>query len=228
LRGPTSDEQENGLTSWFSSATAGALRSVSITDGVARVDLDDFSGTIAGASTSCGSNMLLRQLNRTATQFPTVHQAIYSFEGDVDAFYAWLQGSPPAITRYRDSSSWDQSVDVDHETGEVGAAGFNEMIDREQPRWAISQQDAAAVLLHLDQEEKLGATVELSEDRDPESRPLIVVTISDLPDDSVGAIRYELVLTKGGDGLFRLLSGSWAQRCQPGRGHQTFDTSLCL
>ena len=105
LRGPTSTEQDNGLTSWFDSATADALRSVKITDGVARVDFDDFSGTIPNASTACGSAMLLSQLDRTATQFPTVDQAIYSFEGDVDAFYNWLQRSPPNHTTYPDSSS---------------------------------------------------------------------------------------------------------------------------
>jgi hypothetical protein len=29
------------------------------------------------------------------TQFPTVDRAVYSFEGDADAFYEWLQRSAP-------------------------------------------------------------------------------------------------------------------------------------
>lgn len=41
------------------------------------------------------AGMLLAQLDRTATQFPTVRRAIYSFNGSRHAFYEWLQLSPP-------------------------------------------------------------------------------------------------------------------------------------
>jgi hypothetical protein len=95
LAGPTAAERAAGLTSWFSPATAGTLNAVTVSNRTARIDFDDFSGIIPNASTACGSATLLAQLNATATQFPTVDRAVYSFNGDVAAFYAWLQLSPP-------------------------------------------------------------------------------------------------------------------------------------
>ena len=66
-----------------------------ISRGVARIDLRDLRRIIPNASTSCGSALLLAQLDRTARQFPTVRRAIYSFDGSVSAFYEWLQLSAP-------------------------------------------------------------------------------------------------------------------------------------
>jgi hypothetical protein len=71
------------------------LRSVRIAHGTAYVDFRNFSRLLPGASSSCGSASLLAQLDRTATQFPTVSRAIYSFNGNRRAFYEWLQLSPP-------------------------------------------------------------------------------------------------------------------------------------
>lgn len=95
LAGPTAGEKGAGLQSWFSDATADSLLSVRIVDGTAHIDFKDFSTLISGASSSCGSSQLTSQLDRTAGQFPTVQRTLYSFNGDVEAFYAWLQGSPP-------------------------------------------------------------------------------------------------------------------------------------
>jgi hypothetical protein len=50
---------------------------------------------IPNASSSCGSAILLAQLDATATQFPTVDRAVYSIDGDTRAFYEWLQLVPP-------------------------------------------------------------------------------------------------------------------------------------
>ena len=97
LAGPTEAEQEQGYWSWFSAETAGLLDSVRIEDGVAFVHFDtSLPQVIPNASTSAGSAALLAALDATATQFPTVDEAIYSLEGDVDAFYEWLQLMPPA------------------------------------------------------------------------------------------------------------------------------------
>jgi hypothetical protein len=96
LRGPTERERERGYGGWFSSRTAGLLRSVVIERGVARIDFRNFSRVIPNASSSCGSALLLAQLDRTALQFPTVRRAVYSFGGSARAFYEWLQRSPPA------------------------------------------------------------------------------------------------------------------------------------
>jgi hypothetical protein len=96
LRGPTAAERRRGYRGWFSGKTAGMLRSVRITSGTAYIDFRNFSRLLPGASSSCGSASLLAQLDRTATQFPTVSRAIYSFNGNRRAFYEWLQLSPPA------------------------------------------------------------------------------------------------------------------------------------
>lgn len=95
LAGPTPEEEEDGYTSWFSQRTAGMLRNADVDDGVAHIDFFDFSRIIPGASTSCGSAALLAQLERTAEQFPRVLRAVYSFEGDAEAFYGWLQREAP-------------------------------------------------------------------------------------------------------------------------------------
>ena len=95
LRGPTAAERRRSYGGWFSARTAGMLRSIRLSQDVAYIDFRDFRRVIPGASSSCGSASLLAQLNRTATQFPTVRRAIYSFKGSRRAFYEWLQLSPP-------------------------------------------------------------------------------------------------------------------------------------
>lgn len=97
VAGPTEAEDAQGLHSWFSAGTAGMLRSVSVEGGVARVDFDPaLPSAIPNASTSCGSTLLLAQLDATIGQFDGVDRAVYSLGGDVDAFYAWLQMVSPA------------------------------------------------------------------------------------------------------------------------------------
>lgn len=96
LKGPRASEERAGVDSLFSGRTAGMLNSVRIEGGVAFVDFDDFRRKIRGASSSCGSAVLLTELNRTSKQFPSVDRAVYSFEGNVRAFYNWIQRDPPA------------------------------------------------------------------------------------------------------------------------------------
>jgi hypothetical protein len=98
LRGPTAAERRRGYGGWFSARTAGKLRSVNLVGGVASIDFRDFRRIIPGASSSCGSALLFAQLDRTALQFPTVHRAVYSFNGSRAAFYEWLQLSPPRLS----------------------------------------------------------------------------------------------------------------------------------
>lgn len=95
LAGPTAGERSRGYGGWFSRRTAGRLRSVRIAAGVAYVDFRDFRRLIPNASSSCGSALLLAQLDRTATQFPSVRAAVYSFAGNRGAFYEWLQREAP-------------------------------------------------------------------------------------------------------------------------------------
>jgi hypothetical protein len=95
LRGPTKAERARGYGGWFSGRTAGKLRSVNLVGGVASIDFRDLRRIIPGASTSCGSALLLAQLNRTARQFATVDRAVYSINGSRQVFYEWLQRSAP-------------------------------------------------------------------------------------------------------------------------------------
>jgi hypothetical protein len=95
VAGTTASERARGYGGWFSSRTAGSVRSVRISRQVAYVDFRDFSRLIPNASSSCGSTLLLAQLDRTATQFPTVDRAVYSFNGSRHAFYEWLQRAEP-------------------------------------------------------------------------------------------------------------------------------------
>jgi hypothetical protein len=91
LAGPTAAERARGYGGWFSAKTAGHLRDVRIAHGVAYIDFRAFAADIPNASTSCGSTLLLAQLDRTARQFPTVERTVYSFNGSREAFYEWLQ-----------------------------------------------------------------------------------------------------------------------------------------
>ena len=97
LAGPTEAEIAAGQGSWFQDDVGWELSSVTISNGVAYVDLTEESQPIPNASTSCGSMALLAQLDYTATQFPTVDRAVYSFDGDVAAFYHWLQRDVPQL-----------------------------------------------------------------------------------------------------------------------------------
>ena len=95
LAGPTTPERARGYGGWFSVKTAGYLRSVRIARGVAYIDFRNFARRIPNASSSCGSALLLAQLDRTAEQFPTITRAVYSFDGSRNAFYEWLQREAP-------------------------------------------------------------------------------------------------------------------------------------
>jgi hypothetical protein len=54
------------------------------------------------------------------------------------------------------------------------------------------------------------------------------LTLGGLLDDSVRALRYDLVLSARDDGTWTVDSASWSQRCQEGRGHQGFSAEPCL
>ena len=57
---------------------------------------------------------------------------------------------------------------------------------------------------------------------------LVTVTTSNLFDDSVTAVKWELVLNRSDAGQFRFVSGTQTTVCAPGRGHQDFSAQLCI
>jgi hypothetical protein len=100
LAGPTAAEQEAGYTSWFSSQTSSAIRSLILNpNGQVIVDLTDISAVIPNASTSAGSKMLIDQVSATLFQFPEYQSLLLTFEGDCDRFWNWLQMSCSLVDR---------------------------------------------------------------------------------------------------------------------------------
>lgn len=96
LAGPTAAEQADGVHSAFSDKTADALRSVSLSGGVARVDFGDLVGLVPNASTSCVNASILAQLDATVGHALNAPKGIiYSINGNVGASYAWLGVEPP-------------------------------------------------------------------------------------------------------------------------------------
>lgn len=100
VAGPTADEAEEAF-SFFSTATEDTVRSATIDDGLLVVDFDDFRAelTPAGANSSCGSGLLLAELNSTAFQFDEVDMVRYELEGSCDEFGEWLQRSCIEVDR---------------------------------------------------------------------------------------------------------------------------------
>ena len=62
-------------------------------------------------------------------------------------------------------------------------------------------------------------------ERDP-NRPVVVLTQTGLPDDSVEGIRYRIEFTPEGD-LWRISWVGRQTRCYPGRGHQDWSAEIC-
>ena len=107
LAGPTDSEIAAGASSFFSSETAHSLAAISFdsgSPGLTRIDFNDLQSLIPNASTSCGSEALLAQLNQTVLQF--VPRVRYEMLGSCPMFANWLQrecmeytseGAEPAV-----------------------------------------------------------------------------------------------------------------------------------
>ena len=92
LKGPSSRESNEGVTSPFSALTAGALDHIAIVDGQAQVDFADFSADVG--NDSCTKSAIVDALNKTLKQFPTVTSTRYLFDGDAQAWEQWLGTGP--------------------------------------------------------------------------------------------------------------------------------------
>jgi hypothetical protein len=100
VRGPTQAERDAGAQSWFSEKTANALKSVTMdAAGHAMVDFEDLRTLIPNASSSAGSEMLLRELNTAVFAFPSVNSVEYRINGSCDVFGEWIQVGCKGYTR---------------------------------------------------------------------------------------------------------------------------------
>ncbi|MDH3306852.1 MAG: GerMN domain-containing protein [Acidimicrobiia bacterium] len=99
VAGPTEDEMVAGGGSFFSEASAGSVLATAVEDGFLSVDFDDFRSLLNNASTSCGSESLLGQLNTTAFQFEEVERVGYSINDNCSTFFNWLQRECQIIER---------------------------------------------------------------------------------------------------------------------------------
>ncbi|HEV7710287.1 MAG TPA: hypothetical protein VGP16_18980 [Asanoa sp.] len=129
----------------------------------------------------------------------------------------------PAASPSPGPDDWPDRVAADRDSGALFAPGFNELVDSAAPEWAASLDTAAAQLLGLNGPFDGPVEIYLRQ----ESGPVVTATLTRLGDDSVHAIRYRVVFTRGDDGRYRFVSGERTMSCQSGRGHRTFKTDRC-
>ena len=91
--------------SWFSEATANAIRSTTVDErGHAVIDLVDLRALLPNASSSAGSEALLRELNATVFAVEGVHSVEYRMAGSCELLGEWLQYGR-CLTFTRDDAS---------------------------------------------------------------------------------------------------------------------------
>ena len=127
-----------------------------------------------------------------------------------------------------DRPDYTDGYEVDYESGDVDISAYGEFL-AEHGAPAAGAEAAALELLGDSYAESLdmGTEERVSSVLADGGRTVVTVIYDGLPDDSVAAERYELVFIGEGDEMI-IESGSWASRCQPDRGHQDWDTGLCL
>jgi hypothetical protein len=119
---------------------------------------------------------------------------------------------------------WEQDIEVGAD-GHIDVTAFNRFIADRSPTWARSTIGTTWQLLGLGPNAE--GFVAIDEERSSVDDAVIIVTISDLPDDSTAAVRYRLQLRRAEEGRFQVESAEATTRCQPGRGHREFKAGAC-
>ena len=163
----------------------------------------------ARAHTTFVYKSAVRLLGSAAVLLSALALAGCSKDGDDDQAAAWAGPPEPAA---------DGTVAVD---------GFQEYADGVDERWERSPAMAAAEFLRLDEQQATRTTIAGMASPEGTGPETVVVTLDGLQDDSVRAQRWTLTLTPDGD-VYELTAAEWAQRCQPGRGHQDFTPEACV
>ena len=152
LAGPTPEEREEGLSSWFSPETAHALRSVSVDGGGnAVVDFRNLASLIPAASSSAGSAMLLGELNATVFQHPAVSTVEYRLDGSCEAFWNWLQYECQILTREEAGHPSLQPQEAGHPSLQPQEAGHPSLQPQEagHPSWQPQESGLTSSLRGL-------------------------------------------------------------------------------
>ncbi len=119
-------------------------------------------------------------------------------------------------------TDWPGRAEVDPRTGTITVPGLNDYITEIQPAWAA---DPSLFGLAIAESVRSDAQAWIEFD---ETTGVVSITYSGLLDDSIAATRQLVQTERADDGLLRFVSGTSAQQCQPGRGHQDFSTEPCI
>jgi hypothetical protein len=111
--------------------------------------------------------------------------------------------------------------------GTMSVDAFNTYLDDEKPPEAASPLSLATAFLHLEGRQPTPASLVVDLPPEGGEQARVDAQFGPLADDSIRAMRYELTFARSGD-AWRLRSARWSQRCQPGRGHQSFSPEPCV
>ncbi len=92
FKGPTKEENDAGLFSFFSNDSKSILKNINVKNGYAYVNFDGWIlENMGNATTSCGSSSFLSEIETTLKQFPTIKKVFYAIEKDPFEYYEWMQ-----------------------------------------------------------------------------------------------------------------------------------------
>ena len=110
--------------------------------------------------------------------------------------------------------------------GHVDVSGSGRFLAGEGKIFARSPTAATSEFLRLDRTSAMQSTVEATSPGEVRNFSEVVATLVGLQDDSVRDSRYTLEFQRV-NGAWKLRAVDYAQRCQPGRGHQDYSPKLC-
>lgn len=124
--------------------------------------------------------------------------------------------------------TWDGLDEPLPASGELPVDEFNAYAESVDEPW--EQEVAATVDEYVGREAGDAPNVTFQATSGPEGGGPTSATLQleGLLDDSVRSRRYDVTLSRRGDGTWEIVSASWAQRCHEGRGHQSFTPAPCL
>lgn len=134
--------------------------------------------------------------------------------GDVPELDGWFARADPfanGVNRWsvETTTGADGSIDVG-DTSEIAVESVVEFVDAVAPPPDVNEIRTIDVI------------------RRDEGEWSATVTTANLFDDSVAAVRWELEIRQIDGRSFEVMTASATQRCQPGRGRDTFSTERCV